>query len=336
MSVKKSNFKLIILQSAPAILFAVLFIALSILSPTFLEFRNLANIVTQASHVAIIAIGMTFVLLIAGIDLSVGANMYVSIAIMGLFFPTLDVSFSLLVALLFGVVFGAINAFFIVYVRVPAFVTTLATLFIGRGLALYLSSTKMVFAGDQILNFGQGSFLSVPFTVWFFLVVLAIALFVERMTPFGRYLFAIGADVEAAKKAGIPVQRIVFAVYVIAGMLAALGGFISYSQISTASSSFGLEKEFPVIAAVVLGGTSLSGGRGGVLGSAFGAILMQTVQNGLVLLNVNPYFYPLVLSSIIFIAVLIDSLRSGALERLSKRQIRVERTALVPPTNVVL
>jgi ribose/xylose/arabinose/galactoside ABC-type transport system permease subunit len=119
----------------------------------------------------------------------------------------------------------------------------------------------------------------------------------------------------------------VFAVYVIAGLLAAVGGFISFSQIAAASSTFGLQKEFPVIAAAVLGGTSLSGGRGGVLGSVFGAILIQTVQNGLVLLNANPYLYPLVISSIIFLAVLLDSLRNRVLDRLTRRQIRIEPAA---------
>ena len=330
MSGGRQSLVLLCLQAAPALLFVALVILFSILSPHFLDPQNLANIVTQASHIAVVAIGMTFVLLIAGIDLSVGASMYVSAAILGLYFPTLPVALALPTMALIGAGFGAINALFIVGLRIAAFVTTLATLSIGRGFALYLSKTKMVFAGAPVLAFGQGSFLGISFAIWLFAAVFLLALWVERSTPFGRFLFAIGSDPEAARKAGIPVRRTVFAVYVIAGLLAAVGGFISFSQIAAASSTFGLQKEFPVIAAAVLGGTSLSGGRGGVLGTVFGAILIQTVQNGLVLLNANPYLYPIVVSSIIFLAVLLDSLRNRVLDRLTRRQVRIEPTTRNP------
>ena len=154
---------------------------------------------------------------------------------------------------------------------------------------------------------------------------------VLRETPFGRQIYAVGADPEAAAKAGIDVRRIVFAVYCICGFCAAIGGIVSASQVAAASSTFGYQKEFPVIAAAVLGGTSLFGGRGGVLGTVFGAVLIQTVENGLVMINADPYLYPLVISAIIFIAVLIDSLRTDMLEKLERRMIRiepVERTSL--------
>jgi len=121
------------------------------------------------------------------------------------------------------------------------------------------------------------------------------------------------------------VRRIVFSVYCIAGVCAAIGGLVSLSQVAVASSTFGYQKEFPVIAAAVLGGTSLFGGRGGVLGTVFGAVLIQTVENGLVMIDADPYIYPLVISVIIFIAVFIDSSRTAILERLERRQIRVER-----------
>ena len=131
---------------------------------------------------------------------------------------------------------------------------------------------------------------------------------VLRETTFGRQIYAVGADPEAAAKAGIDVRRIVFSVYCICGVCAAIGGIVSASQVAAASSTFGYQKEFPVIAAAVLGGTSLFGGRGGVLGTVFGAVLIQTVENGLVMINADPYVYPLVISAIIFIAVLVDSL----------------------------
>ncbi|WP_052952552.1 ABC transporter permease [Devosia psychrophila] len=313
-----------LLRLTPLAIFVVITVALTFASPRFLDVTNLLNIRVQSSYIAIIAIGMTFVLLIAGMDLSVGASMYVSAAIVGLYFSGLPVWLALPLSMLIGALFGSVNAVLVVVLRIPAFVATLATLFIGRGLALFISQTKMVFASDAILAFAQTAVLGVPLVIWTLAVLMAIALVVERMTPFGRYLFAIGSDQTGAIKAGLPVWRTIFTVYVVCGALAALGGFVSFSQTAVASSTFGLEKEFAVVAAVVLGGTSLFGGRGTVLGALFGAVLVQTVQNGLVLVNANPYIYPIVVSGIIFIAVLLDSVRTTIVARLSERRIRVE------------
>lgn len=323
---------LAILRSAPALLFVAVIILFAILAPRFLEVQNFANILTQSANVAIVAVGMTFVLLLAGVDLSVGAAMYVCAVVAGLYFKDLPAPAAMALMVGIGALFGAINALFIVGLGVAAFVVTLATLFVGRGLALHLSQTKMVFAGDAVLAFGQGGFLGISYAVWTMAVVLLIAWWVQQWTPYGRYLYAVGADRDGARKAGIPVRRVVFATYVLCGALAGLGGFVSFSQVAAASSGFGLQKEFPVIAAAVLGGTSLFGGRGGVLGSVFGAILIQTVQNGLVLLNANPYLYPLVVSAIIFTAVLLDSQRTRILARLTRRQIRIEPDIGARPT----
>ena len=168
--------------------------------------------------------------------------------------------------------------------------------------------------------------LGIPSAIWIFLVVFVIALVTLRYTTFGRQIYAVGADPEAAAKAAINVKRIVFAVYCICGVCAAVGGLVSGSQVAVASSTFGFQKEFPVIAAAVLGGTSLFGGRGGVIGTVFGAVLIQTVENGLVMTNADPYIYPLVISAIIFVAVFIDSSRNTVLERLERRKIRVEQS----------
>jgi ribose transport system permease protein len=316
--------RLLILQYAPVLLFLVLLIAFGLLSNRFLTTANFVNILIQSAHIAIIAIGMTFVLLIAGIDLSVGANMYVSVAILGLYLKSLPAMVSFPIAALAGLLFGAFNALIITRLRVAAFITTLATMFIGRGLGLYMSGTKMVFFNDQILTLGRTSFLGIPNAVWAFASVFLVAFIVLRETPFGRQIYAVGADPEAAAKAGISVRRIVFAVYCISGFCAAIGGIVSASQVAVASSTFGLQKEFSVIAAAVLGGTSLFGGRGGVVGTVFGAVLIQTVESGLVMINADPYLYPLVISAIIFVAVLVDSLRTGLLEKLERRLIRVE------------
>lgn len=316
--------RLLFLQNAPLILFLVMIAVFGSMSDRFLSPGNFINIVTQAAHIAIIAIGMTFVLLVAGIDLSVGANMYASCIVVALYMKGVNPVFGFTVAALLGLVFGAVNAFVITRLRVPAFIATLATLFVGRAVGLYLSGVKMIPFGKEILLLGRTDWLGVPVPIWIFLGVFLVAWVTLRLTSYGRQVYAVGADPEAAAKAGINVKSILFSVYCIAGVCAAIGGLVSASQVAAASSTFGFQKEFPVIAAAVLGGTSLFGGRGGVIGTVFGAILIQTVENGLVMINADPYVYPLVVSAIIFLAVLVDSLRTDMLERLERRKIRVE------------
>ncbi len=264
-------------------------------------------------------------MLVGGIDLSVGANMYLCAVVLGLFLKGLPLWLSFPLAALIGLAFGAVNAVFVTRLRIAAFIVTLATLFIGRGIALYFSGNKMVGFSPAVLALGRASYLGVPSAIWAFAAVFVIAWITLRETTFGRQVYAVGADPEAAAKAGIPVRGILFAVYCICGLCAGLGGLISLSQVAAASSTFGYQKEFPVIAAAVLGGTSLFGGRGGVAGTVFGAVLIQTVESGLVMTDADPYLYPLVISVIIFIAVFIDSSRTTILERLERRQIRVER-----------
>jgi ribose transport system permease protein len=317
--------RLFVLQNAPVLLFLLLLVVFGLLSDRFLSLVNFVNILIQAAHVGIIAIGMTFVLLIGGIDLSIGANMYVVAAVLGIFLKDLPLAVSFPLVALLGLLFGAVNAWFITRLRVAAFITTLATLFIGRGVALYFSGSKMVGFSPQVLALGRASYFGVPSAIWAFAIVFVVAYITLGQTTYGRQVYAVGADPDAAAKAGINVRRIVFSVYCISGACAAVGGLVSLSQVAVASSTFGFQKEFPVIAAAVLGGTSLFGGRGGVLGTVFGAVLIQTVENGLVMTNADPYLYPLVISVIIFIAVFIDSSRNAILERLERRQIRVER-----------
>jgi ribose transport system permease protein len=316
---------LLLLQNTPALLFLLLIVGFGLMSPRFLTPTNFVNIVIQAAHIGIIAIGMTFVLLVGGIDLSVGANMYLVAAVLGLFLKDLPLVVSFPVVVLLGVLFGVVNAWFITRLRVAAFITTLATMFVGRGISLYFSGNKMVGFSPAVLSLGRAAYLGVPSAIWAFALVFGLAYVTLSQTTFGRQVYAVGADPDAAAKAGINVRRILVAVYCICGGCAALGGLVSLSQVAVASSTFGFQKEFPVIAAAVLGGTSLFGGRGGVLGTVFGAVLIQTVENGLVMANADPYLYPLIISVIIFIAVFVDSARTGILERLERRQVRVER-----------
>lgn len=315
---------LLLLQLSPLILFAVVVVVFGLAAERFFSLDTLNNVIIQAAHIAIIAIGMTFVLLTAGIDLSVGAIMYVVVAIVTLYLGDLPLWQSFPIGVAIGIAMGCINGFFIVVIRVAPFITTLATLFIGRGIALFMTDTAMVFANDDVLTLGQTDWLGLRSSIWLVAIVFVLAAVVLRTTPFGRQVYAVGQDPVAATKAGLKVPLILFSVYAISGACAALGGLVSLTQVAAASSTFGFQKEFPVIAAAVLGGTSLFGGRGTVIGTAFGALLIQTVESGLVMSNTDPYAYPLVIAGIIFLAVLVDAQRTRIAARLNRRKIRID------------
>ena len=316
--------RLALLRNAPVALFVVVLAVFGSLSDRFLDVQNFTNILIQASHIAILGIGMTFVLLTAGIDLSVGAVMYLSVALLGIYLADASPILAVPAMMAVGALFGLVNAFFVVRLRVAAFIVTLATLFIGRGLALWVTETRMVFYKDQVLSLARAEFLGVPWAIWVFAIVFAVAWIVLNHTPFGRQVYAVGENPDAAAKAGINVPLVLTTVYAVSGACAGIAGFVSITQVGAAASSFAMEKEFAAVAASVLGGVSLFGGRGGVAGTVFGAVLIQTVQNGLVIVNAAPYIYPLVTSSIIFVAVFVDSQRSRILERLGRRRIRIE------------
>ncbi len=301
-----------LLDLAPLLLFAAVLVCIGAQSARFLEPRNLVNIVVQASSTGIVAVGMTFVLLTAGVDLSVGALMFVAAAIAGkMALRGLPLPLALLTMLAVSLIFGAVNALFIIRIRVAAFIVTLATLFVGRGLGLRITETRAMNLPDTFLPLGAARPLGVPLPAWVFAGVLVIAHLMLTRTPFGRQIFAVGHDLEMAKKAGIRTGRILTAVYLISGVCAGIAAMVTLGQLGSVPPNFGEQKEFAAIAAAVLGGTSLFGGRGNVLpGTLFGALLIQTIENGLVILNANPYLYPMVTGAVIFVAVWLESLRN--------------------------
>lgn len=315
-----------LLNNAPLVLFAVVFSVFGSLSPKFLELQNLSNILLQSSAMAIVATGMTFVLLTAGVDLSVGSVMFVAVAVAGkMIFQGSPLWIAFLAAMGVGVLAGAINAVFIIRLRIVAFIVTLAMLFVGRGFGLWLTNTRAMNMPEAVTQLGATKLWGLPLPVIVCALISLAAHLVLTRTPFGRQVYAVGLDADAARKAGLNVTGVLFAVYAIAGFCAAVSGLVSLTQTGAVSPSFGQQKEFNTIAAAVLGGVSLFGGRGSVLpGAVLGAVLIQTVENGLVILNANPYSYPLVTSAIIFVAVAIDSLRSRLLARLNRRRIYVD------------
>jgi ribose transport system permease protein len=321
MKISLIRFTLLGLRFLPALIFLAVLLIFAPLSGRFLQVNNFLNILIQATPVAIIGIGMTFVLLTGGIDLSVGAVMYLAACLVGVFFKEVPWPAALAFMALVGLLCGAINAVFITGLRVVPFIVTLATLFILRGWALYLSNTRMVFLPRTITVLNRASLFGFPFAIWMLGVVFALSWLILRQTSWGKYIYAVGIDPSAATKAGLKVRNILIGVYCVCGVLAGVGGFVSITQVGAVGPSFALEREFSAIAAAVLGGTSLFGGRGGVGGTIFGAVLIQTITNGLVIINANPYIYPLVTAVIIFLAVLADSLRQRTLLRLRRSSI---------------
>ena len=306
------------LRRWPALgLLALVGAVFSALSPEFLEARNLVNVLVQSASLGIVATGMAFVLLTAGIDLSVGSAMFVSAALAGkLVVAGWGLGAAFAVVLGVGLAWGLGNALVVTRLGVKPFVVTLATLYIGRGFGLWLTQTRALNLPDSLLLVGSARVAGVPLPVLVLAAVLVAAHVVLEWTAFGRHLYAVGADPEIARRAGVPVRRTLLGAYAAAGVLAALGGAVAVAQLGAVSPMFGREREFAAIAAAVLGGVSLFGGKGRVLpGVLLGTLLLQTVENGLVIVNADPYLYPMVLASVIFVAVLLDSLQARARRR---------------------
>ena len=313
-----------LLNQASVILFILVFVVFGCLSDRFLTAQNLTNILIQASALSVAAVGMTLVLLTAGVDLSIGSIMFVAVAVTGkMIFNEQSLWIAFPAGIAVGVIAGAINALIITRMRVMAFIATLAMLFIGRGFGLWFTNTRAMNMPDVVTEIGAFRLLGVPLPVCIMVIVALTFHTLLKCTPWGRQVYAVGNNVKAARQAGIRVGAILFSVYVACGVCAALSGLIALTQTGAVSPGFGTEREFAAIAAAVLGGTSLFGGRGNVLpGTLLGAILFQTVENGLVIVNADPYLYPMILSAIIFLAVLLDTSRERLVKHLSRRYIR--------------
>ena len=297
----------------------ILGVIISLLSDKFLTVANGWNVLRQISVNICISVGMTLVILTRGIDLSVGSILALAGAVTagllknGIELPSqnLYIGFTLLGAILGGLIVGSalgwFNGWTITRFKVPPFVATLAMLTIARGLTmLYTQGFPINNLGESFDYIGTGWFLGVPLPVWISLLVILIAVFITNKTPLGRYIYAIGGNEDAARLSGININRIKMIVYAISGALAALGGLIVTARLDSAQPNAGASYELDAIAAVVIGGTSLSGGRGSVWGTVLGAVIIGVLNNGLVLLNVSPFWQQVVKGLVILLAVIID------------------------------
>ncbi|QDV34719.1 ABC transporter permease [Tautonia plasticadhaerens] len=323
----RSGAAVALLRAAPALLFLAAVAGFGLATPRFLTAENAVNVLVQSSATAIVAAGMTFVLITAGIDLSVGSIMFLgAIAAGKLALAGGSPWLAAAVAPAVGLGFGLVNAALITRLRLMPFIVTLATLSIGRGLGLFLTQTRAMNLPGEFLRLGSSRVLGiVPLPVAMMVVVLSAAQVVLSMTPIGRQLYAVGNDPEAAKKAGIRVGRVLAFAYLASGLCASIGGLVLLGQLAAVSPSLGDRWEFEAIAAAVLGGSSLFGGKGRVLpGTLFGAVLIQAIRNGLNVVNADPYLYPVVTGVLIFLAVALDGLRHRRLALLRRPRIRPE------------
>ena len=301
----------------------ILCLVISLLSDKFLTATNAWNVMRQISVNICISVGMTLVVLTAGIDLSVGSVLALCGAITagllknGIEMPSsnLYIGFTILGAtvagLLVGSLLGWFNGWTITKFKVPPFVATLAMLTIARGLTmLWTKGFPITGLGENFAHLGTGWLLGIPLPVWISGVIVFIAVVITNKTKLGRYIYAIGGNESAATLSGIDIKNIKIAVYTMAGALAGVGGLLVTSRLDAAQPNAGTGYELDSIAAVVIGGTSLSGGRGSVLGTVLGAIIIGVLNNGLVLLNVSPFWQQVVKGFVILAAVVIDKANS--------------------------
>lgn len=297
--------------------------------PTFLLADNIRNVANQITVIAIIAIGMTMVIITAGIDLSVGSLVALSAVMVAWLIgqlggTTASTSAMMLAGLGATFVCGATGAFsglMITRFRIPPFIATLAMMQVAAGVAYIISQGKPIYQiPDSFITLGRGvePLLKIPYAVILMIILYIIAHIIMTRTTIGRYIYAVGGNEEAARLSGIRVNWVLFSVYTLCGILAGLGGVVMASQLKSGAPTYGLTYELYVIAAVVVGGTSLSGGEGRIFGTLIGAFIIAVIQNGMNLTNVESYTQKVVLGLVILCAVLID--------RLKQQGFRLRRT----------
>jgi ribose transport system permease protein len=315
------NIKKTLLRFQSLIALLIMIIALSIMSDKFMSMDNSWNVMRQISVNVCISMGMTLVILTGGIDLSVGSVLALSGAVAagllknGIEIPALNlfVGFTFLGAVIAGCATGAlmgfINGVSVTVFRVPPFVATLAMLTIARGLTmLWTGGFPITGLGTAFNYLGTGWFLGAPLPVWITVLIIALAAVLTKKTRTGRYIYAVGGNEKASRLSGLNVKKVKLFVYTMAGLLSAVGGLIVASRLDSAQPNAGMGFELDSIAAVVIGGTSLSGGRGSVIGTVQGALIIGVLNNGLVLLNVSPFWQQVIKGLVILTAVIIDKL----------------------------
>jgi ribose transport system permease protein len=290
------------------------FIVFSILSPYFLSFKNLMNIFMYSSVIGIAAIGTTLVLLTGGLDISVGAVIGLSGVISGLVQQgTGNIGLAISLGLLTGLLCGSFNGLLITKLKISPLITTLATLSIFRGIALLSTGgLTLIIASKSFKQLGRGYLLDfIPISVLIMAALFLLFGYLLYYTPFGRKIYSVGGNPEASRLAGIRVNGVRFIVYVVGGLVAGLSGVIVASQTGASLPTAGTGAELNVIGASILGGVSLSGGKGQVYGTLFGVLILATLNNGLTLMNVQTFWQTIATGCVLLLAVVLDVARGG-------------------------
>lgn len=288
----------------------VICIALFIATPNFLTSGNLLNVGIQAAVIAILAFGMTFVIVTAGIDLSVGSMAALGAMATAFMFTQGGVPgwLSLVIGLAVGALTGAASGVAVAYAKLPPFIATLAMLSIARGLTLVISDGKPI-STPAAVNFLGGSVGPIPVPIIMMTIAGIACAFILNKTVLGRTMYAIGGNPEAARLSGLPVKKVLVTVYALSGLFAGLAGLVLAGRLSSAQPTAGAGYELDAIAAVVIGGASLAGGVGSAFGTLIGALLLAVIRNGLNILNVSSFWQQVVIGLVIALAVGVDSLR---------------------------
>lgn len=292
-------------------LLALIWIALALSTDTFFTEQNISNLVRQTSIGALVAFGQTFVIITAGIDLSVGAVAGLSgVALAMMIQAGVPLPLAIVLTLLLGAVIGVYHGFGVYNLGLPPFIITLASLVGLRGLALLITNGQSIGGLPRsFTDFSQLSFFGIPSLFWVVIIVGVLAYVLLQRSRFGRYIYAVGSNLEASRLSGVKIGRTIYLAYAVSSTLAALAGILLASRISVGIPTAGTYYELDAIAASVIGGASLFGAEGSIIGSFIGALLLTTINNGSNLLGVNPFWQPIVTGVIIVAVVYTDQLR---------------------------
>ncbi|MFQ1049300.1 ABC transporter permease [Avibacterium paragallinarum] len=305
------KFYLFCLKHSTLMFFILMLVIAGLLTDRFYALENITNVLRQSVPLGIVSLGLLFVILTGGIDLSVGSIMALVSVIVALLMPDYGIFGSTLIALFVGAVIGSAAGGLIAYFKVAPFVATLAMMTVARGLGLIVSKGQPIFVeNDTFTDFGTGYFLGLPLPFYVLLICFLGALFVYKKTVFGRLIISIGSNEIATRFAGIQVERYKFLVYVICGIACALAGVLATTRTGVGSPVFGISFELDAIAAVVVGGASLSGGKGTVTNTLIGVLILSIISNLMNLLNIPGYHQQVVKGGIIILAVLLESLKN--------------------------
>lgn len=314
---KKIVTAMVIDKIGPILILVALLGGMSILYPGFLSMNNLSVIGVQAATRAILALGITIVIISGGIDLSVGTVMSLSMVTMGIFilYFKCNIAIGILIAIIVGSSAGLVNGLLISYGKLPPFIATLGMLGIAQGLALVMSKGYSMYGFPESFQFiGGGKIKGVPFPIFIVAAVTILVYFILHETKIGRYVFVFGNNEEAARRAGISIHRYKVSFYVISGCLSGVASVMLASRINSAHPGIGFGYELDAIAAAVIGGNSLKGGKGNAVGSVIGALIMATIRYSLNILGISSFWQQIALGVVLIVAVYMDQRRVKSLK----------------------